>query len=281
MGKQNRKFIDIGTWLPVFPGFYETMFGYDNFVGDLDWTLFNDPGTVDKDVLQEVIELAFDNTDYREFEKDVSKACTDFIESICQETFPDIIKSITFEEVSSPREYNFTNDSINVKMSVDFDLLLKTFISYKGAAEFLKDRYTSYDGFMSSYPNNMADWIENAFEDQNHTTASMLEFLIYAENDSDSLSLDMYYHCSDSICGSDYINYDAILEAINDRYTYDKPLENFADLEGYEPIKGGTLFMQLLTGIRLFETEPENMPETDFVRRFGLNNTMQHKFKLI
>jgi len=268
-------FIKVKTWLPVFPGFYGTIFNYEG--DDIDQTLFNDPSAVDDDLLKYICnDLLWDNWLNQDYEKEVSKHCTEFIEGYCKENFPGIIKSIEFENLYSPKEYNFANNSINVIMQVDFDALLKAFISHEKSADFLKDTYTSCSGFISHYPNNLKDWIADAFEDQKHTTAAMLQFLLTADDDydDDSVMYCMYEYVSENVYPGNYFDYDSMITSINEKYTYNDDLKDFSDLEGFTPIKGGNRFMQLLTGIGLFDNDPEDMPESDFIDDYGLFRTI-------
>ena len=112
-------------------------------------------------------------------------------------------------------------------MEVDFNALLKAFILHKSAAEYLKNTYTRRDGFISHYPNNISDWIKDAFEDQEHTTASILQFLMYVDySDYNNLLGDMYDHIE--IYEGEYFNYEGMLSAVADHYFFNqRQLTNF------------------------------------------------------
>lgn len=63
-----------------------------------------------------------------------------------------------FEEMKSPREYNFQTDRIFAKLSrADFCKLLK---KVRGAKlkEITKEKFTSRSGFISFYSNEISDW---------------------------------------------------------------------------------------------------------------------------
>lgn len=260
------------SWLPIFPGFYSTIFEYNG--GDIEYTLFNNPSAINEALKQFCIDNVYDYINYADYQQDISKAAVDFIESELKELYPNIVKSVNFQELSSPKEYNFYNDSINVEYEVDFNILLKTFIKHPQAAEYLKQRYTSYDGFSSSYPNNMSDWIESAYKDSSHTISSMLEFLLLVDNDRNDLEMDIYEYCSGEVYNGEYIDYDGLIEAVNNKFTWDDPLTAWdsGQLESFKAIVGGSFSDQLLTGIGLFIQSPESIPETDFRDRFGMLN---------
>ncbi len=86
----------------------------------------------------------------------------------------------TFE---SPSEYNFRTDVLDFTIEVDEVELLQKLVDLKDNAdfaEFLKQHYTSYDGFMSFTPNNHAD-IEAAIVDKNNdferSVGALISFL--------------------------------------------------------------------------------------------------------
>ncbi len=269
-----KHFQNISTWLPVFPGFYNTIFEYND--GDIEYTLFNNPDGIAKPLKDFIVENVWVHIDYDAYRQDIVKNACDFMESLLIENFPAICKKLTYENLSSPKQYNFINDSVNISINVDFNQLLKTCINHKDFARYLKDRYTSYDGFLSSYPSRKSEWIENAYDDQSHTVGSMLEFLILADIGGDSARMDMYEYCSENVYNGEYIQYDKLIEIVNDEFTFNDDMKQWDDetLESFDPIRGGTFSDQLLTGIGLFTVEPEKVPHTDHIDRYGLYRTV-------
>jgi hypothetical protein len=151
-----------GTWLPLFPGFYCTIFQFE----ESDFLYEND--------------LEFDDieVDYATYETDVAKAyCRSFAEHMS-----DYVNDIAFQEVISPRYYNFRNDSVNI--DVDYKALeVQRYCieNFDALDTYLKAHYTSYDGFMSHYPNSAEAWQEltNNFIDfsDGHTLGAILQFI--------------------------------------------------------------------------------------------------------
>lgn len=154
------------TYLPLFSGFYSTI-----------WELQTDNFCYSENCTFEDLEI-----DYKEYENDVCKHIADFVESNCP-----FIKSVKFQSVVSPKEYNFTNDSANVLIDYKVKDLAKYMIDNKEALnEFLKSRYTSRSGFISFYDNNFNDWFTDTkgFKDlslDTHKLGSLLDF--YFENE--------------------------------------------------------------------------------------------------
>jgi hypothetical protein len=63
-----------------------------------------------------------------------------------------------FESLSSPKEYNFTTDRIFVTIADNEVTRLRSLVSAEELDKVAKERFTSYDGFYSSYSNDVADW---------------------------------------------------------------------------------------------------------------------------
>lgn len=71
----------------------------------------------------------------------------------------DLDLKYTFGELSSPREYNFETDKIFVEVENIQDLVNHVGNNCLDRFKALvKERCTSYDGFISYYPNDLAEW---------------------------------------------------------------------------------------------------------------------------
>jgi hypothetical protein len=152
------------TFLPLFSGFYSTI-----------WEFREDDFLYSEGLKYDDIEV-----DFKSYEKDVVLYICDFVLSNCP-----FIAKVEFEEIISPREYNFRNDSANVKITVNVEQLQEYMHKHAGNLnKYLKARYTSCSGFISSYPNNVFDWIEdtvNFTELDGHYLGALLDF--YFENE--------------------------------------------------------------------------------------------------
>ena len=174
----------IKTYLPLFSGFYNTLF-------EPETSTFEHENECTYD------DYTFDNSQY---EIDVVKECINFVAENCE-----FIKSIKFEKIVSPKTYNFSNDSANVSIElnrVDFKRYLN---ENKDALDnYLKERYTSCSGFYSSYGNSVELWKEETSNFKmldGHYLGSLLDF--YFENESIEEE-SMYYYVSERIYAESY-----------------------------------------------------------------------------
>ena len=175
----------IKTYLPVFTGFYNTIF-------EMDESDFCNENNVSFEQL---------TVDYKQYEIDVVKQCIDFVKQNCP-----FITSIEFENICSPKYYNFSNDSANITVEIDLKVLKKYLTTNKNALnDYLKERYTSCSGFISHYPNTFEGWkeeTENFTELEGHYLGSLLDFYFLNEEIND---VDMYYYVTKNIYEGEYI----------------------------------------------------------------------------
>jgi len=167
------------TFCPLFPGFYGTVFEYDNEESDIE--SYNEENKTD---------LSFDdfNFDYADYRKRVAKAFVNKLESELKYWLPDI--NIEFQELYSPMEYNFTNDSINVSIQVDLNELLGLIEARKeDAAKYFKDKYTSRSGFISFHSADIDNWLDPDYilQDSKHRIGALLDCLCSIEISEDDI----------------------------------------------------------------------------------------------
>lgn len=173
--KANNNTFKIKSWLPVFPGFYNTIFEYNNEHSDIDY--FNELRE-DKKLIGKV-EFDHIKFDYDSYNNDVADSCCNVLECGLNE----FVLKIDFEHVSSPREYNFVNDSINCTYTLTSENFnnIKSFIKNHLVEfkQYLKNTYTSYDGFISFYSNNIKEWkvTKKLLKEDSHILGSILEFI--------------------------------------------------------------------------------------------------------
>lgn len=164
------KTLKIKTWLPVFPGFYGTNFEPDE---------------------ESVIEhpYKFDDYDffYDDYQKDCSKECVNAIQAKLKELGFNC--KVVFEQLRSPREYNFSNDAIDVtfKISESFIKKLKKYCTENvGDFDEYLERYKSCSGFISHYSHMFTDWLDyinpECLENNAHILGALLDFVLTNEN---------------------------------------------------------------------------------------------------
>lgn len=68
-----------------------------------------------------------------------------------------------FNRLDSPREYNFTNDEIIVDATFPKPIQIwRKIVEHKAAIEkYIKERFTSRDGFISFVSNDINEWRED------------------------------------------------------------------------------------------------------------------------
>ena len=117
--------------------------------------------------------------------------------------------NINFQKLVSPKYYNFENDSINCEYIISqrqYDLVIDYLKSnWTNFEAWIKDRYTSRSGFISSHSNNAEVWMNNMKSESHleHNFGSVLEFILQNEG---------YEPCdvSDKII-DDYIQFEPVL----------------------------------------------------------------------
>lgn len=160
-----KKQIVIETFLPVFPGFYGTVFEPD-FTSllrenDVNWE-----------------DVKFDFEAYK-------KAFGKFACSFLQDQLKEYVTSIEFQEVYSPKYYNYSNDSINCAITLTnanckkIAKAIKLFPSEW--SQYLRDKFTSCSGFISLHSSKASDWKINTsnytdFSGDPHWLGEILEF---------------------------------------------------------------------------------------------------------
>lgn len=196
MTTQNKELIE--TFLPCFPGFYNTIYQFND--ENILYCINNDRQNAN------LSPVSCDSMkiDYKQYENDVVKALCDIIAQELNE----FVELIELQSIYNPKEYNFKNDSGNVVI-VPKNEKIKDFI-YKNKESFeryLKNNYTSYDGFMSHYENGFESWETDTkefsdFSVNKHYLGAILEFI------AQKLELNnekLYYSLMDIISEFDYI----------------------------------------------------------------------------
>lgn len=174
------------TWCPLFPGFYNTVFECNSEEQEIE-SYNEEYGT----------NYGYDdfNFDYKDYENRVANK---FVQRIEKELKRFIQIGIEYERISSPKEYNFTNDSIYIIVELDLDELLKLIVArFNEAKDYFEKTYTSRSGFISYHSNDIADWLNKDYilENSGHRIGALLDCLCTIEIDQD----DIIYWCDDEM----------------------------------------------------------------------------------
>lgn len=168
--KENQK---IETFLPCFEGFYNTIYEFDeeNILYSINQDRQN----------KGLNQISFDSLkiNYSQYELDIVKNLCYVITNELKE----YVYSIDFQDLIKPKEYNFKNDSVNVVIEPNIKAI-QSFIyeNKENFSQYLKERYTSYSGFISHYDNDFKSWEKDTdnFQDFSidcHRLGAILEFI--------------------------------------------------------------------------------------------------------
>ncbi|MHA1382050.1 MAG: hypothetical protein ACTSRG_27070 [Candidatus Helarchaeota archaeon] len=193
---ENRK---INTWLPIFTGFYNTIWQFQD-----DNTVYNINETRENNNLMPINWDVLD-IDYKQYEYDIVQGIIEAVKSELSE----YIESIEFQTIQSPQKYNFKNDSVDVAIIPKIENIRQCIYDNMDSFKiYLKNHYTSYDGFCSWYSNRVEDWESDTseftdFTVNGHYLGKILEFICEVENITE---YDIYEYAKGDIYEDNYIN---------------------------------------------------------------------------
>lgn len=143
-----------------FSGFYETSHSamLDNWLDYEQDMLMTEHGATLEQV-QELAEKFYSGIEWRKVHIEYAKAYTGELETLLNSESPRIVNMpIVFESLESPKEYNFATDCIYGQMGIaDLQYMLSE-LDEKAWRDFIRERCTSYDGFISYYSNDYDKW---------------------------------------------------------------------------------------------------------------------------
>lgn len=184
-----------------FDGFYETKFS-----DLLDCNIEQDAEHhEEQDESEQPTELRIDASDYSEILFDAADFSAGYAEIAKDyaEAFSNYLSDklefdcgIRFEEMTSPREYNFTTDMIYAHIPTRVVRKLYDLVSKKDLCAKIKERHTSRDGFISFYSNNCDEWNDKPIADWDYHELGTLIRTIVEKIDKD-WSWSIYYDMCD------------------------------------------------------------------------------------
>lgn len=163
----------------------------------------------------------FSNFDNDKYMKDLSEKVHYFLDEQLTDLFKDVLGidiDYQCEAYSSPREYNFTTDMHNFDITSDgFDKLVEYCLEDEEKfAQFLKDHYTSCDGFMSFTANNIADLLDDAEDGEMTAWGAMVRYLVENEINMDHFTMDANEAMMQDMFYSEYVDYSELEDWIDD-----------------------------------------------------------------
>lgn len=110
-----------------------------------------------------------DNVDFKKTYINIARKYFNKWLECSKDKIDDIDLKFTFVELSSPKFYNYSNDKIVVKVEFNEKQILKTLkdlcTNNEDFMQIISENFTSYDGFVSFYPNNPNEWYEKILVD--------------------------------------------------------------------------------------------------------------------
>ena len=168
-------------YAPFFTGFYSGNFDAgDKAYWDIDNDLnyYRDEMGVELDSDEDI------EFDYESYQNDIAHAWCKCL----QEHFPDVVQSVEFEGIWSPKYYNFETDKIEIKVQLadDWKTVMTKFMkdNYDWLQGVIHNDWTSRDGFMSFMDNDIEAWWSDLFaEEDSRYVECMLTYMMCRENE--------------------------------------------------------------------------------------------------
>lgn len=166
------KTIQLEINFPLFEGFYNSYLDLSENI------------EVGDDESYAMTEEQFDEIDWNKTNENVSKFYLNYFKDELSDFFKSIgIINLDFVKVDSPKYYNYSTDKLVCNIEIDKGVFVHELRKYNFDSweQFLKDNFTSYDGFISFYPNNPNEWtelIQQNFDIDNIVIETLLQFYL-------------------------------------------------------------------------------------------------------
>lgn len=220
-------------YIPYFPGFYDTILAPDeerirdylenDIITEVDYPIKN----------FERFENAVEDADYYNFfdndlyEETIGTAFVEALNGYIRGKGERIIDHFVFEyeSIQSPRQYNFENDKIAGYVYVGFKKLVEYMEANAEEFEnYLKENYSSSDGFCSFVPTKLEDFRNELSVGDTRTAERnvgiLVEFAIEKElgMSAEAISEDLCYEVIEDTCEVDYCDRDGFAREIVKKY---------------------------------------------------------------
>lgn len=180
------------TWLPCFPGFYESWLYNDEdetrafqFTVDALFESFTREKLPAELVQKYLSDHFFDESmhsmkfGYPQYTRDCAVAFCDVVQDAIDGALE--LRSqtrVVFQGIKSPKTYNFETDSVNCKILTNWSAVLRYCREHGDAFAHYLERYKSRDGFWSYYSPDVADWMDPDAMWTEHHPGAVLDFIL-------------------------------------------------------------------------------------------------------
>lgn len=162
--------------IPFFPGFYGTIFD----LSDVEYNYVYEEMNYNKENYPENVTADDFEFDAKAYMNAIGEEFTNQFANL----FPlDFIKSVEFDEIDSPREYNFRNDRLYAFFEFDknWKFIMRAFMNdnFEWLKKVIYDEHSSRSGFISFMSNDIYDWYHILFDgDEEDVDTLYLEEMI-------------------------------------------------------------------------------------------------------
>jgi hypothetical protein len=110
-----------------------------------------------------IIEKAFDCVDWKSVHLNYARVFAERFATHFE------FETLKFLDLASPKYYNYETDRIFCEINLEEVKLIYSKVDKQAFAKAVKAKFTSYDGYISFYPNDLSKWPEQIEEwDHNH-----------------------------------------------------------------------------------------------------------------
>lgn len=141
--------------LPFFPGFYESeaLYQFDSLI-EQDCEYLEHDCSASQENLERYSDAMLEHVSWSVCFEAYARSFTEGLQNVLT---PGVLWKFT--ELYQPREYNFATDAIFAEIPLAALRAMRSLSTTQTQLETLiLEQYTSYGGFQSYYPNNLAEW---------------------------------------------------------------------------------------------------------------------------
>lgn len=229
-------------------GMYGTVLDPDSMFDN--WTIDNDKeeGYINYDA-----DYFWDNFDNNAFVSTIQRNAHSFLNGTHEANGIEI--TIKCGDIYSPKYYNFETDQMVMDVTYN-KRKVKQYAkdNYEDFYQFLKDNYSSRDGFCSMTANNYNDWLYDFNNNDVRSIGAVLSFIFK----DDMLHEEFYNTCYETMYYSDFVNYSEYNEVYENIRSYVQ--ENYMTLNKAKcPIKHEELDTMKMYAECIEEIESHNL----------------------